>query len=84
MKAKNELAQELIDSFINNSDEWDFNRFHAINKKWGISVWIANGISFISIECPTRIQFSYFDKMNIYKAMKKCRDNKIIKMNRHD
>jgi hypothetical protein len=82
MKAnKKLLVNQLIKSLKDEIDNWEFNSYTAVNKKWGIELWITN-IPILDLEIyrPTRVSFSLFDRIKIYQALSECRALKIIKI----
>ena len=75
------LVNQIIKSLKNEVDNWEFNSCTAENKKWGIELWITNiPILDLQIYAPTKVSFSFFDKIKIYQALSECRALKIIKI----
>jgi hypothetical protein len=81
MKANKKLVNELIKSLTTEVDNWEFGNYTAINSDWGISIWIANVPIFdLEVYEPTKVCFSIWDRIRIYKALSECRALKIIKI----
>ena len=81
MKPKEKLLKELIKSLYTESEKWVFGEYTAVNKDWGISLWIANTpIITLYIYRPTEVRFSLLDKIKLYKAMSQCRAVNLLKL----
>lgn len=85
MKPKRKLLEELIKSLNTEPEKWVFGERTAVNKDWGISLWIANiPILNIGIYTPTEIRFSLLSKIRLYIAMNQCRAASLLKLKRHE
>lgn len=79
------LANEIIDSLINKSNDWEFTQYTVNNKLTGIQIWVANvPIINLSLYRPTRLHFSIIDRWKIYKAVKICLVNQLISINNNE
>ena len=59
MKPKEKLLEELIKSLNTEPEKWVFGEYTAVNKDWGISLWIANiPILNLGVYKPTEVSFS--------------------------
>ncbi len=82
MKPKEKLLKELIKSLNTEPEKWFFNQYKAVNKDWGISLWIANiPILNLGVHEPTEVSFSLLGKIRLYRAMNQCRAASILKLN---
>ena len=82
MKKKEKLLQELINSLLNESENWRFGEYTANNIVWGIELWIANiPILDLCVHRPTKINFSFRQRIKLLRAMKECRASYILKLN---
>ena len=82
MKPKEKLLKELIKSLNTEPEKWVFGEHTAVNKDWGISLWIANvPILNLVVYQPTEVSFSLLGKIKLYRAMNQCRAASLLKLN---
>ena len=82
MKPKEKLLKELIKSLNTEPEKWVFGKHTAVNKDWGISLWIANvSILNLAVYQPTEVSFSLLGKIKLYRAMNQCRAAALLKLN---
>ena len=81
MKPKQKLLAELIKSLNTSPDKWEFDEHVALNKEWGISLWISN-IPMLNLHVwrPTEVRFSLIAKIKLYKAMNQCRSKVLLNL----
>lgn len=67
----NVLVNDIIYSLNNNTDEWVFDRFTAVNVESGMVIWVAGGVNNVRVETTnSRDAISETtDKRRIYKAV---------------
>ena len=81
MKPKGKLLKELIKSLNTEPEKWVFGKHTAVNKEWGISLWIANiPILNLGVYKPTEVSFSLLGRIRLYRAMNRCRTISILKL----
>jgi hypothetical protein len=81
MKAKKQLANDIIHSLKTEVDKWEFGNWTADNVTWGIEIWTANlPVFHTNLYKPAKVGFSLRDKFRIYMALSECRALKAISL----
>lgn len=70
------LGNAILDSLRNRPGNWEFNHFHAVDKASGLSLWIANGWSWLSIDTGSPVQgkIGFFESIRIWRQINRTRD----------
>lgn len=79
MKAKKEFVRQLIESLNNEPTKWQFDKYEARNSQWSITLSISNGMYFLRVVEPYEINFSFFQKIRLRKAINKCKAVKLLR-----
>lgn len=69
------LTEEIVHSLIVNTNDWRFDEYLAT--KGNLSIWIGNGIFSLRVEEPVILNFSLFEKLKLWKAIKIAK-NKLL------
>jgi len=74
------LSKTIIDSLKTHPDNWDYSYNSSIPEGYckiihetGVTLWVGNGLFFVSIYDPVNISFRLIEKYKIWKAFKKWR-----------
>lgn len=70
-------VRDIVQSLEHEGDDWQESRYE-ISHTSGLSIWTANGVTFISIEEPHKQSFGLIGKLLIWKAIKRWRARQTI------
>lgn len=69
---------KVYEKLIKSVDDWEFTRYNAIYKPLNISYWIANGLSFFSIDSGARVGIGFMNWIKLWFWLKETRRKQIL------
>jgi hypothetical protein len=73
MSNHKELVKDLISSFKNEPEKWEFDEHTARHIDSKVELWSSMWLIFLAVWRPTKVSFSLLEKIKIYQAMSECR-----------